>query len=315
MQKKSSTKIKTILFSALCAMAVTGCGGSDSGGKTPTSKGARMAAGKIPAATAGTIKQVKAVTKSGKTTVVQVTNNTFNYAMPEESYVLVFAGSDGKALANLQMAPSAGGKPVSTVPKGAFSDSYLSSHDAFDFGTIEIDLATFIALAEFNVYTAIDFDDDGMSDFDDADDDGDGSSDLDDLDDDGDGVNDDLEDGDTDGDGLCDMVDGDDDGDGINDSEDGDDDGDGVDDEVDQDRDEDGIADDQDDDDDNDGVPDSSDNDDNGDGVDDASQDQDGDGTPDYQDDDIDGDGEPNDVDMDDDNDGTSDQQDMDHQE
>jgi hypothetical protein len=289
------------LFGAL-AIATSACGGSED--KKPV-VGARKTKGSVPAAAGAKVKQVKAVTKSGKTTVAPVTVNNFNIVLPQEKFVLVFIGVDNAPVASVQFAQSAGGKAVSYIPAAPFLTDV-----EFDFGVINIDFTTHIALATTNIYTVIDFDGDGIADFADDDDDGDGTADAADTDDDDDGIDDSSDDLDDDGDGVCDMADDDDDGDGISDDDDTDDDGDGIDDEIDQDADEDGVPDDLDADDDNDGVDDDADTDDNGDGVDDDSQDVDGDGIPDYEDDDQDGDGQNDDVDTDDDNDGIPDVED-----
>lgn len=177
---------------------------------------------------------------------------------------------------------------------------------------------------------SLDFDKDGIPDYEDLDDDNDGIPDTIDPDDDNDGIPDhidpdddddgvpdefdtfgmtlngrkDVDDQDGDGiddsidtdddnDGIPDHLDNDDDNDGINDTIDDDDDNDGIPDHIDNDIDGDGIPDAIDDDDDNDGIVDALDNDDDGDGISDAAEDgdTDDDGIPDHLDDDDDGDG------------------------
>ena len=294
-----------LLVRAILVSSIAAAGCSD-GANAPTRPpvGARTTKGTVPMAAATKVKQVKAVTKLGKSTVAPVTNGAFSLELPQDKFVIVFIGTDGKPVASVEY-PTQAGKPISYVSAGAFM-----SDAVFDFGVINIDFTTHIAIATTNIYTFIDGDGDGTPDFSDDDDDGDGTLDASDNDDDDDGIDDSQDDLDADGDGICDIADPDDDGDGVVDALDTDDDGDGVDDEVDQDADGDGIADDQDTDDDNDGTDDGADTDDNGDGVDDGSQDQDGDGTPDYEDDDQDGDGQSDEVDMDDDNDGIPDTED-----
>jgi hypothetical protein len=310
---KSSAQISTLVILGATAVLASACGGGAAGKKAvPQAK--RQATAKVPAAMAGMVKQAKAIGTDGKATVIPITGDTFTFTFPTTRFVIVFFDASNKAVANLEMPASSGSKPIGIIPYVAFSDTYFAAHPVFDFGTININLTTHIAVSTVNIFTALDTDGDGTFDFDDSDDDDDGIVDSADTDDDDDGIIDDTDDLDTDDDGLCNAADGDDDGDGIDDVTDTDDDGDGVDDEIDNDSDDDGIADADDLDDDNDGIDDASDTDDNGDGIADTSEDLDGDGILDYQDDDIDGDGMTNDVDTDDDDDGTPDASDPDWQ-
>ena len=312
------THLNSLFLSALFlapTLLTTACGTDAAGTKVAKPQARRKATATVPAAMAGTVKKAKAITKSGKAVVVPIVAGTFTFDLPAERFVIVFVDARDVVVSSLQFPVSARGTVTAAIPYVAFADTYYATHPVFDFGTIDINATTHVAIASVNIFTVLDTDGDGIVDFDDSDDDDDGINDDQDTDDDGDDISDDTQDLDDDGDGICDMADDDDDGDGIDDDDDQDDDGDGIDDDVDFDNDDDGINDDQDDDDDNDGIADSQDPDDNGDGEDDASQDQDGDGTPDYRDDDIDGDGMDNDQDSDDDGDGTSDDADQDRDE
>jgi uncharacterized membrane protein len=186
---------------------------------------------------------------------------------------------------------------------------------------------------------SLDFDEDGIPDYEDTDDDNDGILDIKDKDDDNDGIpdskdDDDDNDGvldvddvwvvgppedvdDADGDGISDELDNDDDNDGVADHLDMDDDNDGIPDALDNDDDNDGIPDSVEaamdsGDDDNDGVPDNIDNDDDNDGIPDADEmlDTDGDGVADEYDLDDDNDGILDDDDPDDNNNGIPDEED-----
>ena len=106
----------------------------------------------------------------------------------------------------------------------------LDGDIGLDFGTVIIVDNRFVSTT---VLLDIDWDEDGIADFDDDDDDNDGIADADDLDIDNDGVEDDYLD--ADGDGLVDLADSDDDNDGVDDAVDTDDDGDGIDDSEDDD--------------------------------------------------------------------------------
>ena len=239
-----------LLFAALTLTGFVACTDSGAGERTVT--------GTIPSALTSQVKIVRAVTVQGLAINAQVVGGTFKLAVPVARTVVVFVDGNNNVIANLRFAGSGSGTLQTTIPAG-------SAGDTLTLGSIAIAGKT--ASSEVNPLSAIDSDDDGTPDLDDADDDNDGTSDESDTDDDGNNTADSSEDLDTDDDGDCDMADADDDNDGTVDSSDSDDDNDGIDDSSEHDGDHDGIDDAADVDDDNDGADDSADSDDDGDGV------------------------------------------------
>ncbi len=248
-------KFAKLLFAALTLTGFVACTDSGTGERTVT--------GTIPAALTSQVKTVRAVTVHGLAINAQVVSGKFQLAVPVERTVLVFVDGNNNVIANLRFAGS-NGSLQTTIPAG-------SAGDTLTLGSIAIAGKT--ASSEVNPLSAIDCDDDGTSDLDDADDDNDGISDESDSDDDGNSTADSSEDLDTDDDGDCDMADDDDDNDGVGDSSDSDDDGDGIEDSSEDDCDNDGVDDSADADDDNDGAADADDSDDDDDGVSDDADD------------------------------------------
>lgn len=185
----------------------------------------RAAKGKLPMAPGMMPKTVTAVKeKNGKPEVAKRSpvsaSGTFELSLEVGvRYTFVITLVDDSMIT--LFAEDAADAYYSWLPIGNSLDGSL----VLDFGTLTIVDGVFVSNTVL-LYT--DWDEDGVADFDDADDDNDGIDDEYDFDIDGDGIEDDYLD--ADGDGECDIADDDDDNDGISDADDADDDGDGIDD-------------------------------------------------------------------------------------
>jgi hypothetical protein len=183
----------------------------------------RQAKGKLPMDAANPPKTITAVKEmAGKPAVATrgTVSATGGFDLSLEvgiRYTFIITLTDG-AMVELY-ADSAAGFYESWLPIG----NSLDGNVLLDFGSVTIVDGSFVSST---VLLYIDWDEDGIADFDDPDDDNDGIVDLDDYDIDGDGVEDDYLD--ADGDGESDLADADDDNDGIPDDDDDDEDGDGI---------------------------------------------------------------------------------------
>lgn len=207
-----------------------GSSGNSSSEKTPASgdAGTRSLKGTLskgsPKTDATHVAAIELTKKGAKSRTVRATvasDGSFSVDLPTGSRWMLVAQSDHSVLSVLHFPASKSGRATA-----AFAWSGDDASDPIDLGSIAFHSGALEA--ELNLFTILDFDHDGTSDFDDDDDDDDGTLDDDDEDDDNDGIDDDEEDGDSDDDGDIDLIDDDDDDDGINDAQDDDDDGDGV---------------------------------------------------------------------------------------
>ena len=215
-----------LLVAAILA-TTSSCSGSDQPQPAKKPTGApRMAKGQLPMTLMAAAKKPKTVTAvkemSGKPVVGTrgTVSASGSFALTLDvgvRYMFVITLDDGTMIS--LSAGDSSPKVHAWLPIGNSVDGDVG----LDFGSVTIVNNIFISTT---ILLDIDWDEDGIADFEDDDDDNDGILDLVDLDIDGDGIDDDYLD--ADGDGNVDLVDDDDDNDGIDDSDDLDDDGDGV---------------------------------------------------------------------------------------
>lgn len=232
------TNLNSLFLSALLlapTLLTTACGTDAAGTKVAKPRASRKVTPKVPAAMTGTVKKGQSDHQVWQSRGSAIVAGTFTSDLPAERLVIVFVDARDVVVSSLQFPVSARGTVTAAIPYVAFADTYYTTHPVFDFGTIDINATTNVAIASVNISTVLDTDGDGIADFDDSDDDDDGINDDQDTDNDDDGISDDTQDLDDDGDGTPDYRDDDIDGDGMDNNQDSDDDGDGTSDDADQD--------------------------------------------------------------------------------